>query len=121
MIRFLLWIVLGLPIGFVLVSLAVTSADEIGLRVWPLAFELRAPGGLVVMATVLVAFFAGMVVAWIVAGRARARMRAQRRQIEDLRDQIAAIHARLSQQAAKDSARRGLPRPDSAKHETRAA
>jgi len=114
MIRFLLWVVLGLPIGFVLVSLAVTSAQEVSLRVWPLAYELRAPVGLIVMATVLVAFFAGMVVAWIVGSRTRSRMRAQRRQIEDLRDQIATIHARLGQQmATQDRGRRGLPKPES--------
>jgi uncharacterized integral membrane protein len=114
MIRLLLWLVLGLPIGFVLVSMAVTSNEEVGLRLWPLAYEWRQPVGLMVMAAVLIAFFAGMIVAWIVAGRTRARMRAQRRQIEDLRDQIAAIHARLGQQmAAQDRGRRGLPKPES--------
>ncbi|MEZ5670259.1 MAG: lipopolysaccharide assembly protein LapA domain-containing protein [Alphaproteobacteria bacterium] len=112
MIRFLLWLIVGLPVGFVLVSLAVSSSDDAALRVWPLAYELRAPVGLVVLATLIVAFFVGMACAWLLGGRTRRRLRTQRRQIEDLRDEIAATHARLGQAMAGQqggASQRALP------------
>jgi uncharacterized integral membrane protein len=100
MIRFLLWLIIGVPLGFVLVSLAVSSTAETTLRLWPLAYEVSAPVGLVLMAVIIVSFFAGAIAAWLLQGRTRARLRAQRRMIEDLRDEIAATHARLGQAAA---------------------
>ena len=118
MIRFLLWLIIGAPIGAALVSLAVSSTAEVTLRVWPLAYELTAPSGLILMATIIVAFFAGAIAAWLMSGRTRARLRAQRRLIEDLRDEIAATHARLGQAVAatEESPRRriGTPVPKAA-------
>ncbi len=115
MIRFLLWLIVGVPIGFVLVSLAVSSTSDATLRLWPLAYEVTAPVGLLLMVVIILAFFAGVVAAWLLSGRTRARLRAQRRLIEDLRDEIAATHARLGQAAAaaEESPRRGLAAPAS--------
>lgn len=115
MIRFLLWLIVGVPVGAALVSLAVSSTSDATLRLWPLNHELTAPVGLVLMAVVIVAFFAGAIAAWLMQGRTRARLRAQRRQIEDLRDEIAATHARLGQAtaAAEEAPRRRIGTPAS--------
>lgn len=97
MLRLLLWLIVGLPVGFVLVSLAVTSTDEVAVRIWPLTYELKAQLGFILIATIMVVFFIGLFVGWLLTGRLRRRLRSQRRQIEDLRDEIAATHARLGQ------------------------
>lgn len=115
MIRLLLWLVIGVPIGVALISLAVTTTADATVRVWPLAYTLTAPLGLMLTAVIVVAFFIGIGVGWLLTGKLRRRLRAQRRQIEDLRDEIATTHARLGQalSAKENEARKGLPAPES--------
>lgn len=115
MIRLLLWLIIGVPIGAALVSLAVTTTADATVRVWPLAYTLTAPLGLLLTAVIVVVFFIGIAVGWLLTGKQRRRLRAQRRQIEDLRDEIATTHARLGQAigAKENEARKGLPPPSS--------
>lgn len=115
MFRALLWLFVVLPVGIVLVALAVANKQPVALILDPfspdspaLAFE--APLFLVVMAALIAGLIVGGVAAWLGQGRWRktARRRSEeaerlRREADRLNRQLdAATQARLPQPASAD-------------------
>jgi uncharacterized integral membrane protein len=88
-VRPLYWSVAAL-LALVLVIFAVSNRAGIDLTLWPLPVSLQAPLYLVVLATLLVGFLLGELVAWINGGKRRSEARALRRRIERLERDVGA-------------------------------
>src|SRR3546814_15329892 len=67
------------------------------LGLWPLPYEISVPVYLIAMLPLAAGFIAGGMVAWIGAGKARARVRAGTRQINAQEREITALQGRLAE------------------------
>jgi len=96
---------------------AISNLGIVELSIWPLPFVVHVPIFVVALAGLAVGFFAGGIVAWFGAGRARARARSAERavrsrdiEIEDLRRKA---HEAERASAAREAGpqKKGLPAP----------
>src|SRR3546814_7084194 len=93
--RILYWIVVA-PIMRIAVLFAISNRQTVMLGLWPLPYEISVPVYLIAMLPLAAGFIAGGMVAWIGAGKARARARAGTRQINAQEREIAALPGRLA-------------------------
>jgi uncharacterized integral membrane protein len=114
--RLVYWLIAA-PLLVAVPLFAISNLEPVELSIWPLPFAVRVPVFVVALAGLAVGFFAGGIVAWFGAGRARARARAAERavrsrdiEIEDLRRKA---HEAERASAAREAAppKKGLPAP----------
>ena len=103
------WLV-ALPLALVLAAFAVRSTEDVTLGLWPLDRQLVLPLFLVVLATLLLGFVAGGVVAWLNGGRWRREARRRQRRIETLERELRTTQARLPRDPASRVLTTALPR-----------
>jgi len=107
--KLIYWLIAG-PLIVLAVLFALSNRGTVELSIWPLPFTLPAPIYLVALGGLAVGFFAGGVVAWFGAGRARARARAAERtvrardvELEDLRRKVKEAELSEARQKATPS------------------
>ena len=119
--RLIYWFIAGPLIG-VAVLFALSNREFVDLSIWPLPFSVTSPVYLIALGGLAVGFFAGGVVAWLGAGRTRARARAAERtlrsrevELEDLRRKVKEAEVAEARQKALPSSpsipEAGLPAP----------
>lgn len=113
MLRKLLFLVIGVPLGLVLVVLAVANRAPVTLILDPFAaspaeaaYSWAVPLYLVVFATLLLGVLLGGLVSWLTAGRWRGAARRARAQARLLQAEVDRLRA-----AAGEAAPPALPRP----------
>jgi uncharacterized integral membrane protein len=95
--KLLSWLVVAL-VAVVLILFAVSNRETVSLALWPLPALVDLPLYLVILATLLVGFVAGELVAWI-GGRH------WRREAKRGRDRIAALERDLAAERAQHGER----------------
>ena len=107
--KLIYWLIAG-PLTALAVLFALSNRETVELSIWPLPFSLPAPIYLVALGGLAVGFFAGGIVAWFGAGRARSRARAAERtvrardvEIEDLRRKVKEAELAEARQKAAPS------------------
>jgi len=125
--RLIYWFIAGPLIG-VAVLFALSNREFVDLSIWPLPSSVSAPVYLIALGGLAAGFFAGGVVAWLGAGRTRARARAAERtlrarevELEDLRRKVKEAEIAEARQKAVPTSppkqQTGLPaRASSATH-----
>ena len=114
--RLVYWLI-AVPLLVAVPLFAILNLNSVELTFWPLPFVVQAPVFVVALIGLAVGFFAGGVVAWFSAGRARARARAAERtvrirdiEIEELR-RTAQEAERASAAMKAEAPTKGLPAP----------
>lgn len=114
--RLVYWLIAA-PLLVAVPLFAISNLKIVELSIWPLPFVAHVPVFVVALGGLAIGFFAGGVVAWFGAGRARARARSAERalrtrdiEIEDLRRKAyEAERARAAREAGPQ--KKGLPQP----------
>ena len=115
--RLVYWLI-AVPLLVAVPLFAISNLNTVGLTIWPLPFVIQVPVFVVALVGLAIGFFAGGIVAWFSAGRARARARSAERavrtrdiEIEELRRKVQdAERANAALQAEVPPAK-GLPAP----------
>jgi len=118
--RLVYWLI-AVPLLVVMPLFAISNLDPVQLTIWPLPFvSPPVPVFVVALGGLAIGFFAGGLVAWFSAGRARARARAAERTVR-IRDIEIEELRRKAQEAERESAAmkaeapaKGLPAPAAA-------
>jgi len=108
-VKLLGWLA-ALPLALVLAAFAVRSTEDVTLGFWPFDRQLVLPLFLVVLATLLLGFIAGTVIAWINGGRWRREARRRQRRIEMLERELKTMQARQPRDPASRVTSPALPR-----------
>ncbi len=69
-----------IPVALAVIVFSVSNRVTAGIDFWPLPYGFEVPIYVIVLASVLVGFLSGALVAWISSGRVRRRARASARQ-----------------------------------------
>ena len=106
MAKVLFWIVVT-PLAAAVVVFSVNNRSEVVLDLWPLDFAAApVPLFAVVLAALLAGFLAGGFVAWVSAGKARKRARAESRRADGAEGELAEAKNSIQQlQSELDNAR----------------
>ncbi|HYM03238.1 MAG TPA: lipopolysaccharide assembly protein LapA domain-containing protein, partial [Stellaceae bacterium] len=95
------WLVTA-PIALILVIFAVSNRDDVVIAFWPLPLEAVEPLYLVVLVSLVLGLFVGLLIAWLNGWGRRREARSQARRIEALERELAATQAQLpTSQAAR--------------------
>lgn len=116
--RLVYWLI-AIPLLVVMPLFAISNLEPVQLTIWPLPFTTPpVPVFGVALAGLAIGFFAGGVVAWLSAGRARARARSAERavrtrdiEIEELRRKLEDAERAIAARQAEIPAAPGLPAP----------
>ncbi len=100
--HFIISLIIVLPLLAVGVAFALSNTFDTTVKLWPLAWQMTLPFYAWFAAAVLIGFIIGAIAAFFSSAGARRRARARRREIEDLRDEIAALRARGAATEAQD-------------------
>ena len=99
--RLVHWLVTA-PIALILVIFAVSNRDDVVVTFWPLPLEGVEPLYLVVLVSLVLGLFAGLLIAWLNGWGRRREARSRARRIEALERELAATQAQLpTSQAAQ--------------------
>lgn len=114
--RLVYWLI-AVPLLVAVALFTISNLDSVELRFWPLPFAVEAPVFIVALIGLAIGFFAGGIVAWFSAGRARARARAAERtvrirdiEIEELRRKVQEAE-RANAAIKQETPAIGLPAP----------
>jgi lysylphosphatidylglycerol synthetase-like protein (DUF2156 family) len=114
--RLVYWLI-AVPLLVAAPLFAISNLEAVELTIWPLPFVVNAPVFVVALVGLAVGFFAGGIVAWLNAGRARARARSAERavrardiEIEELRRKVQEAE-RTNAVAQANEMPKGLPAP----------
>lgn len=114
--RLVYWLI-AVPLLVAVPLFAVSNLKTVELTIWPLPFVIYVPVFVVALVGLAIGFFAGGTVAWLNAGRARARARSAERavrardiEIEELRRKIQDAE-RVSAANQANAPTKGLPVP----------
>lgn len=115
--RLVYWLLIAVPLFVAATLFTISNLNSVELRFWPLPFAKPVPVFLLAFVALAIGFFAGGIVAWFSAGRARARARAAERtirirdiEIEELRRQVQEAE-RANAAIKQDAPATGLPAP----------
>ncbi|UCH74235.1 MAG: DUF1049 domain-containing protein [Rhodospirillales bacterium] len=108
---------IAVPLMVAVPLFAISNLSSVDLKFWPLPFVVQVPVFVIALAGLAVGFFAGGIVAWFSAGRARARARSAERtvrirdiEIEELRRKMQQAE-RVSAGIKAEAPTTGLPAP----------
>ena len=82
-------------VGFVVILFSITNRQSVVLDLWPLPLFVDVPIYGVVIATAVIAFIAGGIVAWYSGGRARRRARLESRRAHNLEKDLSTLNERI--------------------------
>ena len=115
--RLVYWLI-AVPLLVAVPLFAISNLNPVELTIWPLPFVVQVPVFVVALAGLAVGFFAGGIVAWFSAGRARARARSAERavrtrdiEIEELRRKVQEAERANAALQAEVPPAKGLPAP----------
>ena len=84
-----------LLVGFLVVLFSITNREPVALDLWPLPLGIDVPIYAVVIATAVIGFIAGGIVAWFSGGRARRRARQASRRAHNLEKDLSTLNERI--------------------------
>ena len=113
--RILAWLI-GLPVLVACILFALDNRGTLVLGFWPAPWKLSMPVYFAILATVVIGFFLGGLVAWLSAHRKRAELHQARLEAERLQDQVTELQRRL---AAAEAAQRAPAGPQGAADQAR--
>lgn len=117
--RLVYWLITVLPLLVVMSLFAISNLEPATLKLWPLPdmWSVSVPVFFVALASLAIGFFAGGFVAWLSAGRVRARARSAERtvrirdiEIEELRRKLQEAE-RATAAIKAEAPAKGLPAP----------
>ncbi len=82
-------------VGFLVILFSITNRQSVALDLWPLPLFADVPIYAVVIATAVIAFMAGGIVAWYSGGRARRRARVESRRAHNLEKDLSTLNERI--------------------------
>ncbi|MAF49557.1 MAG: lipopolysaccharide assembly protein LapA domain-containing protein [Rhodospirillales bacterium] len=82
-------------VGFLLILFSISNRAPVSLDFWPLPFTKPVPVYSIVIATAVLAFLAGGIVAWYSGGRARRRARLASRRAHNLEKDLSTLNERI--------------------------
>ncbi len=82
-------------VGFVVILFSITNRQSVVLDLWPLPLFVDVPIYGVVIATAVIGFIAGGIVAWFSGGRARRRARVESRRAHNLEKDLSTLNERI--------------------------
>src|SRR3546814_7702107 len=91
----ILYCIVVAPIMLIAVLFAISNRQTVLLGLWPLPYEISAPVYLIAILPLAAGFIAGGMVAWIGAGKARARARAGARHTGAQEGEIAMLQGQI--------------------------
>ena len=89
--RWLSWILL-LPLGVAVIVFSVSNRAVTKVDFWPFGFIVELPVFAIVLASLLLGFVLGGIVAWLSNTKKRSQARAAKREAASARSELAAIH-----------------------------
>ena len=116
--RLVYWLI-AVPLLVVVPLFAISNLNSVELSIWPLPFVTPpVPVFVVALGGLAIGFFAGGLVAWLSAGRVRARARSAERavrtrdiEIEELRHKLQEAERASAARQAEALSTKGLPAP----------
>lgn len=108
------WII-TLPVTVVAVVFAIANRQTVTLDLWPLETELKAPLFILVLLSLFVGLVVGGAIAWLSAGRARARAREALYRAEQLQRENARLLQERDKALESAAAQAKVVNPDVAK------
>lgn len=115
--KLLYWLI-AVPLLIAAPLFAISNLKTVELGLWPLPSVVSVPVFVVALAGLAIGFFAGGIVAWFSAGRARARARSAERavrtrdlEIEELRRKLQEAERASAARQAAEASSKGLPAP----------
>jgi uncharacterized integral membrane protein len=81
-------------VGFLVILFSITNRQSVALDLWPLPLAVDVPLYAVVIATAVIGFIAGGIVAWFSGGRARRRARQESRRAHNLEKDLTTLNER---------------------------
>lgn len=84
-----------LVVGFLVILFSITNRQSVALDLWPLPLFVDVPIYAVVIATAVIGFIAGGIVAWFSGGRARRRARVESRRAHNLEKDLSTLNERI--------------------------
>ncbi len=82
-------------VGFLVILFSITNRQSVALDLWPLPLFVDVPIYGVVIATAVIGFIAGGIVAWFSGGRARRRARVETRRAYNLEKDLSTLNERI--------------------------
>ena len=84
-------------VGFVVILFSITNRDPVPLDFWPLPFSKEVPVYAIVIASAMISFISGGIVAWFSAGRSRRRARLESRRAHNLEKDLSTLNEHIDE------------------------